>query len=102
MAIVEWQPPADIFRSGDNWFVKIELAGVYPDDFSIAHSQNRLLIHGRRKDRIHLRNLFYHSMEITYSRFERVIEFPFSIDGNSIRWVYRDGMLLVKVEQATE
>ncbi len=100
MSIPGWEPPADIFHSGGKWFVKMELAGIYPDDFSIAHSGNKLLIHGRRKDRIHNKNLLYHSMEIIYSRFERVIELPFVIDGSSLCWVYRDGMLLIKLEQA--
>jgi len=100
LSISGWGPGADIFHAGETWFVKMELAGIYPDDFTIAHSENKLLIHGRRKDRIHNKNLFYHSMEIIYSRFERVIELPFTIDGNNLCWVYRDGMLLIKLEQA--
>lgn len=100
MSISGWKPPADIFQAGETWFVKIELAGIYPDDFTIAHSENKLLIYGSRKDRIQKKDFSYHSMEIFYSRFERVIELPFIIDGTTLCWAYRDGMLVIKLEQA--
>jgi HSP20 family molecular chaperone IbpA len=36
-------------------------------------------------------------MEITYSRFEKSIEFPAPIEGASIRQDYNDGFLIIDV-----
>src|SRR5262249_44515665 len=31
-----WQPRADVYRMPDGWLVKLELAGVRPDDVQLA------------------------------------------------------------------
>jgi HSP20 family molecular chaperone IbpA len=36
-------------------------------------------------------------MEITYSRFEKSIQFPCSINGASMGRDYRDGLLVIKL-----
>jgi HSP20 family molecular chaperone IbpA len=38
-------------------------------------------------------------MEITYSRFEKSIQFPAPIEGASIKQDYRDGFLIIDVRR---
>ena len=79
--------------------VKVDLAGVCMDELEVEIRDTILSIRGCRKD-THIRDGFtYHHMEITYSRFEKSIQFPAPIDGASIRRDYNDGFLIIDVRR---
>jgi HSP20 family protein len=90
-----WRPAADVYRTRDGWIVKVDLAGVSPDDLKITIESATLSIAGCRKDTFYGEGVAYQQLEITYSRFEKVLQFPCSIDGASIRRDYRDGLLIL-------
>jgi HSP20 family protein len=92
-----WNPSADVYRSNDGWMVKVDLAGVCSDDLEIAISNANMTIRGCRRDTHYREGFTYHQMEITYSRFEKTIQFPAPIEGASIVHDYEDGFLIVKV-----
>jgi HSP20 family molecular chaperone IbpA len=56
-----------------------------------------LVISGCRRDTHYREGFVYHRMEITYSRFEKQIEFPAPIEGASIVRDYSDGFLIIKL-----
>ena len=92
-----WNPAADVYRSSEGWIVKVDLAGVCMEELEIEIRDSFLNIRGCRKD-THIREGFtYHQMEITYSRFEKRIDFPCSIDPSSLKHDYRDGFLIVNL-----
>ncbi len=94
-----WNPAADVYRSSDGWTVKVDLAGVCMDELEIEIRDSILNIRGCRKD-THIREGFtYQQMEITYSRFEKSIQFPAPIEGASIRQDYSDGFLIIDVRR---
>ena len=94
-----WNPAADVYRSSDGWIVKVDLAGICNDELEVEISGTLLSIRGCRKD-THIREGFtYHQMEITYSRFEKSIQFPAPIEGASIRQDYSDGFLIIDVRR---
>jgi HSP20 family protein len=95
-----WRPRADIYRTRDGWVVKVELAGVRPDDVNIWAQGSRLTISGVRRDRIIGEGWSCYAMEIAYSRFERTMELPCDVEASRLAVDYRDGMLLIRV--ATE
>jgi len=79
--------------------VKVDLAGVCMDELEVEIRDTILSIRGCRKD-THIRDGYtYHQMEITYSRFEKSIQFPAPIDGASIRRDYNDGFLIIDVRR---
>ena len=90
-----WNPSADVYRSPDGWVVKLDLAGVCSDDLEVEISQSHLYIRGCRKDTFYREGFIYHQMEITYSRFEKTIQFPSTIEGASLVRDYRDGFLII-------
>lgn len=92
-----WNPPADVYRSNDGWIVKVDLAGVCSDDLELELDQSYLRIRGCRRDTLIKEGFSYQQMEITYSRFEKTIQFPCSIDSASIKHDYHDGFLIVKL-----
>ena len=97
-----WNPAADVYRSSEGWIVKVDLAGVCMEELEIEIRGQFLNIRGCRKD-THVREGFtYHQMEITYSRFEKSIQFPAPIEGASIRRDYKDGFLIIDVRREQE
>jgi HSP20 family protein len=92
-----WQPRADIYHTHDGWLVKLELAGVRPEDITIWAHGSRLTIDGIRRDRLIKEGWSCYAMEISYSRFERCITLPCDLEAARIAVRCHDGMLLVHV-----
>jgi len=92
-----WNPAADVYQGAEGWVVKVDLAGVCPDELELALDDAHLIIRGCRRDTFYREGFTYQQMEITYSRFEKRIDFPCSIDPSSLKHDYRDGFLIVNV-----
>jgi len=90
-----WRPDADIYRTSDGWIVKVDLAGVSTEDLEIRIQGRTLSIRGCRRDTFFEEDVVYHQLEITYSRFEKTLSFPCSIEGASLLRDYRDGLLIL-------
>ncbi|HXH11287.1 MAG TPA: Hsp20/alpha crystallin family protein [Alphaproteobacteria bacterium] len=95
-----WRPQADIYRTQNGWVVKLELAGVQPDDITIWTHGSRLTVSGSRRDRVIAEGWSCYAMEISYSHFERSMDLPFEVEAARLAVECRDGMLLIHV--ATE
>lgn len=90
-----WYPAADVYQIPDGWLVKVELAGVSAEDIEIEVEGRTLYIAGTRKDSFCQTGVSYHQMEITYSRFEKNLEFPGSIENAKLEHNYENGLLLI-------
>src|SRR3954469_19697562 len=97
-----WRPDADIYRTSDGWLVKVDLAGVSANELQITIQGRTLSIAGCRRDTFFEEGVVYHQLEITYSRFEKVLSFPCSIEGASILRDYRDGLLILHLRGEEE
>ncbi|HEV2915242.1 MAG TPA: Hsp20/alpha crystallin family protein [Pyrinomonadaceae bacterium] len=90
-----WCPAADIYRTRDGWLVKVDLAGVTPDDLEITLSGATLRLSGCRRDTFYGEGVTCQQLEITYSRFEKTLQFPCPIEGAHLMRDYRDGLLIL-------
>jgi len=97
-----WVPAADVYKRQEGWIVKVDLAGVKLDDIVISIEGSELRISGRRLDSAYDQGVAYHQLEITYSRFEKVLKFPCSIEGATITRDYRDGLLILQLRSEHE
>jgi HSP20 family protein len=97
-----WNPAADVYRTQDGWLVKLDLAGVKAEDIQITLDDDLLRVSGRRRDGFCGEGISHYQLEITYSRFEKVIQFPCSIDKATIERDYRDGLLLLHLYENEE
>ena len=93
-----WNPAADVYRSPDGWLVKVDLAGVKPSDLQIELLPSSLKIRGCRRDTVVRDGFTYQQMEITYSQFEKTIQFPCALEETTIDHDYRDGFLIVHLQ----
>jgi HSP20 family protein len=92
-----WRPLADVFRCDESWIVKLELAGVSPEDIQILAAARKLTVTGVRRDTLDEKPLSHYLMEISYNRFERTIELPFDFDSRHLAVAYRNGILVVRI-----
>lgn len=95
----DWSPPVDVYRTPTGWLVKMDLAGVSPDEVTVEATRSELRVTGVRRDRFVRKGYRHHSMEIAYSRFERVIRLPCSADLCTLRTEFSEGMLLVILDE---
>ena len=93
-----WHPPADVYSAPWGWLVKFDLAGVRLEDVRLSVQDSRMMLSGTRRDTVCEEGCCHYRLEIAYSRFERTLEFPCSIDGAKIEIESREGMLLVRVK----
>lgn len=92
-----WNPAADVYRTRSGWIVKLDLAGVAIDELEITVLDSILRVRGTRHDTFYEEGFTYHQMEITYSRFEKSIQFPCTIQGAELRHDYHDGLLIIRL-----
>lgn len=93
----QWEPQADIYRAPDGWVIKMDLAGVRPQDVDITMHGSQLTISGVRHDWIVEDGWSHHTLEIAYNRFQRVFALPCNLERAGISVECRAGMLLVRV-----
>jgi HSP20 family protein len=90
-----WKPATDLLRAGNDWLIKMELAGVAPAEVQLLAQRNVLHVKGRRRDLFVQGGYTCHKLEISYTNFERSITLPRDIDASDIRTDYRDGILRI-------
>ena len=97
-----WCPAADVYRTSDGWIVKVDLAGIRPEDIEVTIDGRLLRISGSRRDAMCGEGVSHYQLEITYSRFEKMIQFPRSIEHASIARDYHDGLLILRLCEEAE
>lgn len=88
-----WYPPTDVYETDKNIIVRVEVAGMNENDFSIGIHQNILVISGVRRESSTSRS--FHQIEIHFGEFYADIEIPIPIERENIEASYQDGFLLV-------
>src|SRR5205823_4518883 len=71
-----WCPAADLYRTPSGWLVKLDLAGVRPEDVRVQAQGRRLTVSGCRRDCTLTEGTSHYHMEISYSRFQRSFDLP--------------------------
>jgi HSP20 family protein len=83
--------------------LKLDLAGVRIEDVTVSIRGRRVSISGTRRDLMLEEGSSYHSMEISYNRFERSLEMPANLENARVTIVAREGLLLVRmITEGTE
>ncbi len=93
-----WSPPTDVYETEDKYLVRMEIAGMNENDFSLRLEQNRLVINGTRAETQEPRA--YHRMEIHFGEFSTEIELPGPINFEKVEAEYHQGFLRVILPKA--
>lgn len=93
-----WRPPTDVFENDEAVIVRVEIAGMLENDFSIILDGRYLSVRGLRTDVMERRA--YHQMEIRFGEFASDVELPYQISASEIEAVYSNGFLQIRLPKA--
>ncbi|MCJ7625976.1 MAG: Hsp20/alpha crystallin family protein [Anaerolineaceae bacterium] len=93
-----WSPPTDAYETSEKIIVRVEIAGMAEEDFSIDISGNVLHIAGIRND--NTSREAFHQMEIQFGEFNIDLEISIPVDIKNISAEYREGFLWVYLPKA--
>jgi HSP20 family protein len=88
-----WRPPTDVYETGENVVVRVEVAGMKEADFSVSLADRVLVVAGVRHDPSP--KVAYHQMEIRYGEFRTEVYLHWAVETSSIEAVYTDGFLQI-------
>ena len=94
-----WRPPTDVFETKNEIVVLTEIAGIDPKKLSILFKEGILTIKGERQTPKVEESIACRNKEIIAGRFERNIHVPFSVDKESVKASYQDGILVVRLSR---
>lgn len=89
----EWTPPTDVYETEAAFVVRLEVAGMKDQDFSIEYEDNFMVIRGIREGISERRA--YQQMEIRYGEFISTVEIPMNSDPHNAEVQYLDGFLSI-------
>jgi len=90
-----FRPPADFYETAQGLVLRVDLAGVTKDDFSLTLSGQELVIQGRRSPLHPEGVLRFLCHEINHGLFERRFRIPVAVDPEALQARYQDGILEV-------
>jgi len=91
-----WTPSLDMFETDDAVVIVLDLAGVDAEQTEVQAEPYRLTIRGMRKPRsVADERCAYHTLEIPYGHFERLLRLPPGLDTDAAQASYRDGLLQI-------
>jgi len=94
-----WSPPTDVYETDASIVVKIEIAGLHPEDFSISLAHRVLVVRGLRQDPVS--KLAYQQMEINYGQFQTEVHLPWPVNEDAeIEATYDRGFLTILLPKA--
>jgi HSP20 family protein len=86
-----WRPATDVFEIEESIVVRVEIAGMREEDFSISLKGNQLTVRGNRPDVLERRA--YYQMEISFGEFLTEVNLPGPVLSDHVTAEYIDGFL---------
>jgi HSP20 family protein len=92
-----WVPATDILAQGDDLVIRVELAGVDPEDVDLSFSHGVLTVSGTRRPGTADDSAAFLIRERFYGEFRRVITLPEGTDADQIAAEFEDGLVEITV-----
>lgn len=90
-----WIPPVDVHEHENEFSIRAETPGVDPKTLDLSIKDGVLTLTGEKRRESEEKNGKYHRTERRYGRFERSFLLPDTVDTESIKADFRDGILQV-------
>ena len=93
-----WVPPTDIFARGDDLVIRVELAGIDPQDVDLRYTNGLLTVSGTRASGFDEgEEVEFYVRERFYGAFRRVITLPEGTDASQISAQVEDVLVEINV-----
>lgn len=92
-----WLPAMDVYESGDEILVRLEVPGVWPGDLDLSLEDETLIIRGERQVEQLGRTTRRTRMERSYGPFERQLTLPRTARLDEVDARFEDGILEIRV-----
>jgi len=100
--LATWAPPVDIYETENELVVKVDLPDLEDKDIDVRVENNTLTIRGERKFEPDVAEDNYLRIERYYGSFMRSFSLPNTVDFESIRAEYRNGVLTLHMAKREE
>ncbi len=97
-----WMPAVDIDDTPEAVVLKVELAGMKPEDVHIDLDDDVLTIRGERRQEEKVEKEHHQSTEWRYGAFQRSITLPRSVRRDAIEATYENGVVEVRAPKGPE
>lgn len=92
-----WAPAADLFETGEELVLNLDLPGVERDRVEVLLNANLLTVKGERPLPEDVQRSQYHRRERPCGEFSRSFTLPAAVDAEGITATHRDGVLTVRL-----
>ena len=98
-----WRPPTDVYETGDQIVVVVDIAGVSEEDISVTLYSDLLVIEGKRGQPLFFKaNMSAcHQLGIKYGEFRSEVYVPVVVDHDHVTAEYKNGMLNIVLKKMT-
>jgi HSP20 family protein len=97
---LSFRPRVDIIEKEKSFELRALLPGLEKENVSVELEGNKLIISGERKQETLNENEKYHQVESFFGKFKRSFTLPKNVDGNTIKAVFKNGILEISLEKA--
>lgn len=101
-ALTAWAPSVDVYETENELVIKADLPEVPEKDIDLRVENNMLTIRGERKFEQKVKEENYLRMERSYGSFSRSFSLPNTVDTQTIRAEYTDGVLSITLPKRAE
>lgn len=98
----DWSPRVDIMETEDEFVIKAEIPEVNKEDVKVTVENGVLMLHGERKQEKEEKGKTFHRIERHYGAFNRSFTLPDTVDQESIKANFKDGMLSIRLQKSKE
>jgi len=95
-------PPVDIYEDEQNVTLKVEVPGLDPKDVDVRVENNTLSIRGERGFEKDEKEENFHRVERHYGAFVRSFTLPNTVDTDSVKADYENGVLKIQLAKRAE
>jgi HSP20 family protein len=93
-------PSIDVAESDKQFEIEVQIPGMKKEDINVNLENGILTISGERSFKNEKEDKKYHKVETRYGSFTRSLQLPESINPESVKATYNDGILSITVDKS--
>lgn len=100
--VVAALPVIELFRDGDEYVIKLDVAGIDPKDIEVTILDRVVIIRASREHHDKQQHLVFLHCELAHGDFERSVTLPHGVKSEDVKAVYDRGVLKLRMPASME